>query len=728
MKIIHKIVFRVSAILILLCITLTAINSSGQISKVSAVSGSSATINPNASQECKNIMNYLKECEYANRCVFGAFNYTDYTRSAALKAEYNYEQIESTYGVSPALASFFYSPASDPDVVKKINDRIEEYHNRGIMVVVQPGFSQVYNKYKDMANSSDPALRKKYEDVDFDCITAQYDATNPDRNMEIYNDRFQDLVYLGDALEDLQNRGISVICRMIVEPNNPTFHNFYSRTEEGQEHFRNFFRQMVDYLIKERGLNNFLVAWCPAGNGGSVDGYWPGEDYVDIVSPTIYPNGQYDSSGSVRNLSEMYYEELLKYGKVFGYSEYGVSNSATEPGDWGIAADALIQRFKKATWVNTWTLENGFFFPTNINAEKFVYSDHLVTLDKLPKLSSDVVYPEPGYIAAFSQKGYKGNYSGLSPGKFSATALKNIGINLSNIKSLRITRGYQITLYKGSDCTGDSLKLITDSYDVSRYNIGEYKSLSVEKITLDNIALNKPSISSDTDSNTSLINDGTLDYWETAKGVNSWVIIDLQDVYSIASYEIKHISSYGEVSSSNAVDYRLQYSLDGKKWKDADLVYGNSVAAVTRNIEQVDAQYIRLYIENPNSTSLAGDEDRAAICELSVYGSKIRAGQKTDWTLIPTVVKDPSEQIVNHVTNTVVRDGGNYDGNIVGDEIVPGETDDAATNSVVKKIKKVIKSMAPQGSNLWLWISIAAAGVVLAGGIVTFFVIKSKKK
>lgn len=696
--------------------------------QVSAEAVSSVTVNPNASQECKNIINYLRECTYAGKCVFGAFNYTDYLHDdTRKKAEYNYEQIVDTYGVSPAQASFFYSPMSDKEVVKKINDRIEEYHNRGVMIVVQPGFRDIYRKYKALAESNDPEIRKKYEDVDFECITAQYDATNPNRNMEIYNERFQDLVDLGDALEDLQNRGISVICRMYVEMNNPTFLNFYSRTDEGKEHFVNVFRQTYDYLVKERGLNNFLSAWCPVGYYDSARGYYPGDEYVDIVSPTIYPQGQYDSYASVNKLSQSYYEDFLQYGKVFGYSEYGVTATSTEPGDWGILADALKQRFTKASWVNTWVIQNGFFYPTNINSEKFVHDKRLITLDganKLPKLSGDVIYPEAGDIAIFSEKGYLGSFSGLSVGEYSASKLKEKGIKLSGIGSLRVTSGYQLTLYKGNNCTGDSLKLIADSYDVSRFKLSDYKSLSVKKIILENVSLNKPAISSDSESDPSAINDGALAYWETYNGKNSWVVIDLQGVYSIGRYEVKHASAYGELQDSNVVDYRLQYSLDGKSWKDADVVFGNYLGLVTRDIEQINAQYLRICIEKPNSTKLAGDENRAAICELSAYGIKIGDGQKSNWIVSPSVIRKPNGQIVNRITNTVTRDNSQSNPDAQTDSS-PSNNASLKENSDKSTSKDKLQT---EKSYLWLWITLGVVGVAIIGAGTVFLIKMSKKK
>lgn len=730
MRIKRKIILKTAAILTAVNVAAVAVNCFGTATynQVNAETASSVTVNPNASQECKNIINYLRECTYSGKCVFGAFNYTDYLHDdTRKKAEYNYEQIADTYGVSPAQATFYYSPMSDKEVVKKINDRIEEYHNRGVMIVVQPGFHDVYRKYKSLAESDDPEVRKKYEDVDFDCITAQYDATNPNRNMEIYNDRFQDLVDLGDALEDLQNRGISVICRMYVEMNNPTFLNYYSRTDEGKQHFVNVFRQTYDYLVKERGLNNFLSAWCPIGIYDSAKGYYPGDEYIDIISPTIYPQGQYDAYHSVNNLSQSFYEDFLRYGKVFGYSEYGVSATESEPGDWGILADALNQRFTKVSWVNTWVLQNGFFYPTSINAEKFVHDSRLVTLDaqnKIPKLSGDVVYPEPGYIATFSQKGYQGSFKGLGLGKYSSAQLQSKGIKLAQLGSLKVTGGYQLTLYKGDNCTGSSLKIIADTYNLSRFKLGDYKSLSVEKIALENIALNKPTISSDSESEPSAINDGALAYWETYNGKNSWVVIDLQGVYSIGRYEVQHASAYGELADANVVDYRLQYSLDGKSWKDADVVYGNSLGTVTRDIEQIDAQYIRLFIEKPNSTKLAGDGNRAAICELSAYGIKIGDGQKTDWNVNPTVVRQPNGQIVNQVTNTIVRDSSQ-----VGSDSQTGDTASDSSSAIKEPVKSNSNnSQEPGKSYLWLWITLGVAGVVIVGaGAVLFIIIRKKK-
>ncbi len=704
-----------------------------------------ATVNKNANQNVQNILHYLKECNYTQKTVFGAFDYTDYVNESSLKKNGdNNQKIIDTYGVTPALYSVFFKPETEQDA-EEIYQRMEDKFNEGAIVMLQPSFSDLHSKYKELKESNDPNIRKKYEDVDLECLCADYDWQNPNRNKEICEERWKDVIKLGDILEELQNRGVSVVCRMYVEMNNPTFHNYNTPDISKRFHFRRIYRQTVDYLLG-RGLNNFLIQWCPVGINVSAQYYYPNyddnmepikagekykingkayttrDDYVDIVSPTIYPQGQYDGENTALNSQNYKYEDFLGYGKVFGYSEYGASRTDRESGDWALLADALNQRFTQATFVNTWCGANGFFHPSNINAEKFVYNNRLVVLKRndavnpnqtlLPDLYSGV-YPNPGDIAFFSKTELKGSLKGLSVGKYSSVQLKKQGISLSSVKSLNLTKGYQIIFYTDDNCKGKTLKLVSNSNDLSHFNLSKYKSLQVVRLELENATLNKKSISSDTDSDSSLINDGTLDYWETYKGKNSWVVIDLENVYSIGRWEVKHASEYGELTDANVVDYRLQYSIDGKKWKDADVVYGNNDNIVTRDFEQVDAQYVRLLIENPNSTVFEADANRAMICELSVFGAKIGNGIETDWTLKPTVIKEPESIITTQETiyQTVEKE-----------EEQPTEETDKVEDKSSQNKKQPAEETFP-----WLWLVIGGV-VVIAGCITVFLVVKTKKK
>lgn len=676
-------------------------------------------VNPNANRECRNILNYMQECTYSSKVILGAFDYigTPYDN--------NYEQVKETYGVTPALLTLFYPDLYDQAQVEEINRKAIEYHNKGAIIVFQPGFSQLYEKYKALAASDNPQIRKKYEDIDFSCFNAEKDASNPNRNMDVYNDFHNDLEKMGDILEELDRNGVTVINRMYVEMNNPNFKDSYSISDEGYEHFKNIWKQTVDYLTKERGLNNVLYAFCAVGTMSDYKYYWPGEDYVDIVSPTLYPNGQYGGSHSMGQLSTDWYEEYLTYGKPFGFSELGASPNYNEPGDFGIIAQGLREKYPKACWVDIWADDCGFFYPKNINADAFVNDSRMVTLDaqnKIPNLHGSVNYPSPGLVALFDKKDYGGACRGLGAGKHSASELKSSGISLSSLVSLHITNGYALTLYTGENCTGDTLRLITDSKNLTRYSFKNYKSASVDKISVENASVGKPILCSDTNSDYKFLNDGTLQFWETFEGVNSWAIIDLQGVYTLNRWEVKNAGAFGEMSNSNTCDYRMQYSIDGKNWKDADNVFGNTSDITNRNIEQVDAQYVKLFIEKPNSTSIVSDKTRAAVCEFSVFGIKKEDGKATDWQLITKYVRQPNGQIINTVTTTETAPNKNE----ASSEETSSEAKTDADGTEKNRISKGKNDTESKNSYVWVWVAVAAATVAVLGGL-SVFIVKKKK-
>ena len=671
-------------------------------------------INPNANRECRNILNYMQECTYSNKVIFGAFDYigTPYDN--------NYEQIKENYGVTPALLTLFYPDLYDQEQIDEVNKKAIEYHEKGAIIVFQPGLSNLYDKYKRLASSDDPEIRKKYEDIDFDCFNAEKDNTNPNRNMDVYNDFREDLERCADILEELDRNGVTVIHRMFVEMNNPYFKNWYSINDEGYQHFINIWKQTVDYFTEERGLDNVLYAFCPVGNMSSYRYYWPGEEYVDIVSPTLYPNGQYGGPYSMGQISTDLYEEYLAYGKPFGFSELGATPNYNEPGDFGIIAQGLREKFPKACWVNIWADTEGFFYPKNINADIFVHDSRMVTLDAqnpIPNLHGDVEYPSPGLIMLFDENNYGGNGRGLSEGKYSPADLEASGISLASASSIRVTQGYALTLYKGENCTGESLRLITDSKNLSRFSLDSYKSVSVDKISIENASLGKPIICSDMNSDYNRLIDGTLQFWETFDGVGSWAVVDLQDVYTISRWEVENSGAFGETSDSNTCDYRMQYSLDGKKWKDADIIFGNNANVTNRNIEQIDAQYVKLFIEKPNTTNIAADKTRAAVCEFTVFGIKKEEGIPTDWQLITEYLRQPNGQIITTITNTEVVPG----------ETVQANTSDESPQDTAKTGEAAEENDgAAENSHLLIWIVCIAAVILIAG--LSVFLIKRKKR
>jgi len=136
-------------------------------------------------------------------------------------------------------------------------------------------------------------------------------------------------------------------------------------------------QQTVDYLRNTKGLHNILFVLNFDANGELGDSnygsqalstWWPGSNYVDIISIDYYPSSTPETLDSARFNSA--YSELLSlaatYQKPVGISEYGAQNlvAQTQENFWSDFGFYLKNKFKEFRFFCTW---NGTYAPA-INA------------------------------------------------------------------------------------------------------------------------------------------------------------------------------------------------------------------------------------------------------------------------------------------------------------------------------------------------------------------------
>lgn len=613
-----KHLIKFSAWFILLVFSLSTIILSGDRT-VSAQS----PVDPNANSTVRNIINYLNNATYAGKSVVGAFQYIG--NSDPLAGSY-YEKIEEKFGVSCGIFSACYSldRVNHKFDYAEANRQIIEHYNEGAIIMLHNA-----NEWGDDCMSLFP-------DEDPTLFLRNFDSTYKDRNQSVYERYLGYRKSWSDGIEELQKAGVTVIYRPFVEMNNFNFPATYAPTADGKEYFKRIWRQNYDYMVNERGLHNIVWNFSPATLSAEGNKYYPGDEYVDVIAPTFYAGGATGTSSAEAMMLD--YKTYASYGKPMGFSELGchLDYKSGEQGDWERVMATIKYKMPRVSFFALWTNQTGLFSSNTVNADKFINDDRLLTLEDVAVYKNEE-YASSGTVALFTQKNYGGDIKTFDEGSYDASKLNSLGAMKKAFASLRVTNGYSVTFYKSKDCSGEGMRFITDVADFSDYNFSydNIGSLKIEKMEIVNASLNKPVISSDPDSDPKLINDGTLDYWETYKcNPDSWVVIDLKDVYTVNRWEVTNIGSYGEMSDSNAVNYRFQYSTDCKTWKDGGVVFGNNADTTSQEIKQVDAQYVRLYVEVPNSSTFDSDKTRCAICEFTVYGVKKADGKSTDWTLL----------------------------------------------------------------------------------------------
>lgn len=665
---------------------------------------------PKANQTAVNIINYLNELSYSGRCVLGAF---DEINKVNTNISDYYKAVSEKYGVTPSMYSTFY-PYSRSNLAFETEEtfnRIAEHYNAGAICMVH--FQNSWGKYcmDDFSEVSS---------VDF---LVNFDATNKERNMDVYERYMLHQKQWADALEELQNAGITVIYRPFVEMTNHYHPECYAQSKEGKEAFKRIWQQHYDYMVNERGLHNLVWCYAPQASGGAEDAlsYYPGNDYVDVIGVTLYAGGATGENSMENLLSKWSFDGFFKLGKAFGFSEIGVHEADNEAGDWSHMLAGVRDILPSVTFCNVWSALQGLLTDTNINSDKFVKDSFFVSLSELPDYQNGV-YSKSGVAAAFANSNYGGDIQILPEGSYNAAQLEASGIDVSKIVSVRIDSGYAIEFYTGDNFKGKSYTLISDTKNISSIGItaSQIKSMKVKTVKIENTTLKKPVLCSDPNSNYEYLNDGTIEFWETYEGNPCWAIIDLQDVYLLNSWEVQNISSYGEDHLSNASDYRLQYSLDGKQWKDADVVFGNTSSVTSQEIQQVKAQYVRLYVENPNRSNFEMDRNRCAVCEFTVYGMKISSGIDTDWTLLDLSQSAVSSQISSASKPT---DSGTDNSDL------SNSNDETEKNSEEEpeKTEKEPSFETEDGNLIWIFPVIGALLIIIAG-IVVFIIVKRKKQ
>jgi mannan endo-1,4-beta-mannosidase len=140
-------------------------------------------------------------------------------------------------------------------------------------------------------------------------------------------------------LKQLQDANVPVLWRPMHE-NNGGF--FWWGGRPGTYGTQHLYRELYNRMVNVHHLNNLIWVWSQNGPapGGEFYDYFPGQQYVDVVSYDNY-----------RELSDRYYHELLTIanGKPISLGEVGSPPSAE-----------VLRSQPKWVWFMTWAGMEGF--------------------------------------------------------------------------------------------------------------------------------------------------------------------------------------------------------------------------------------------------------------------------------------------------------------------------------------------------------------------------------
>jgi beta-mannanase len=152
--------------------------------------------------------------------------------------------------------------------------------------------------------------------------------------------------------------------------------------------FTAVWREMVTY-IRGKGVNNVLWvfnlgggvmdAMHPAQVPGYIDSYYPGSDYVDIVSMDCYP----PSSANAPTIAA-----LTALNKPVIYAEMGAVKGNPLPapftGDTGVAVATVISNFPQVVAAVVWGSTEAL--PEQHGMSGYMNNSKMINLDGLPRL------------------------------------------------------------------------------------------------------------------------------------------------------------------------------------------------------------------------------------------------------------------------------------------------------------------------------------------------------
>ena len=149
--------------------------------------------------------------------------------------------------------------------------------------------------------------------------------------------RFLDLIAeFASLCIDVEGEKIPMIFRPFHECNGNWF--WWGEEFVSDDDFISLFRYTIDYLMGEKGVDNFLVAYSPNGPVEDQADYlkrYPGDDYIDILGLDYYHDKPHMGDGFFKKLTDsldIIYVLANERKKISALTETGYRSLDTENG------------------------------------------------------------------------------------------------------------------------------------------------------------------------------------------------------------------------------------------------------------------------------------------------------------------------------------------------------------------------------------------------------------
>lgn len=263
-------------------------------------------VNPSASQEAKELLNFIY-AQSGNGILTGQHSYP-------LFSDIYMERVENlTNGSHPAVfgQDFGYSKPNSLDGInfrQRVVDNAIKWHAKGAIITlmwhaVPPTTDANFTTWQ-----GENGVQSKLTDKQWKELTT--DGTE-------LNNRWKAQVdVIAFFLRQLQDAKVPVIWRPYHEMNGDWF---WWGARPGKDGYQKLYRMIYDRLTNYHHINNLIWVFngneTGSSNVGDYEGFYPGDDVVDILATDIY-NHNYDKRD---------YDALLKLanGKPIAWGEVG---------------------------------------------------------------------------------------------------------------------------------------------------------------------------------------------------------------------------------------------------------------------------------------------------------------------------------------------------------------------------------------------------------------------
>jgi hypothetical protein len=134
---------------------------------------------------------------------------------------------------------------------------------------------------------------------------------------------YRQLDRMAANLQWLKEQGIVVVYTPFVESDDRNKWH----AKQGSEAIIQLYRLVHDYFQNTKQLDHILWGYHTTQNGGALEQYYPGDDYVDVLGKSAY------GTGLIFSEYEWAVEKKKNHGKVIWWAELGLRGRSDPPQD-----------------------------------------------------------------------------------------------------------------------------------------------------------------------------------------------------------------------------------------------------------------------------------------------------------------------------------------------------------------------------------------------------------